>query len=360
MLNAFILLFAFILSYISILLVIKFSQRYGLYDTIDERKVHSGNVPRLGGLGVIIGFTVTIVLSICIKYYKVPYISNIWFLVGAGILIFWMGVWDDIKPWKAKYKLAVQCTAAIIVLAGNFKFTFISFSPFSSYLKLGWFAYPFTFIWIVGIINAINLIDGIDGLSGSITFLSLLMYTVLFYFYDNKITSFFCLILMCSIAGFLVFNLPFPRAKIFLGDGGSQFLGFTFGVLPLMKTTSSIEAITFPYTFVLLSIPILDTFAAIWRRAKEHKPLGTPDKLHIHHKLMLLGFSSRETLVILICIQLFLTILVTVASVLRGIIAFVLLLLAFSTVFLFFTFIHYAKERKLQLLQESEDNPENI
>lgn len=345
--NIALLLVSFAVSLLSIVGVLIVTHRFGIFDPTEDRKIHTGNIPRLGGIGIVLGFIAGLLLFYFFSRHGYKLNGNVLTLVTGSLLIFVMGVWDDIKPLKARKKLFVQCLAALIVLFGNFAFTRITFKPLNFAWDLGVLRYPLTFFWILGVTNALNLIDGLDGLAGSISFMASLSYALFFYKYGNEAAMIVCLILAVSISGFLFFNLPLPRAKIFMGDGGSQFLGFALAILPLMNDAKGFATIALPYAFAVLLIPIYDTIAAIWRRLREKRRLGSPDRFHLHHKLILMGFSVRQALAIILVFQLIIGILVGCSVWLRGLFASILLFTVFLLGILFFTVIHIRKEQIL-------------
>lgn len=339
---------SFIFSLISILCVLVVSRRFGLYDRIDERKVHTGNIPRLGGIGIFAGFVLGLVLFSIFSDYQAFSGQKIWYLIVGCAMIFVMGVWDDMKPWKARIKLLVQCVAAILVLVGGFAFNPITFGPLGLTLDFGIFRYLITFCWIIGVTNSINLIDGIDGLAGSVSTMVALTYALFFHQYGNDAAALVCLLLAVSIGGFLAFNLPFPKAKIFMGDGGSQFLGFILAVLPFINNSVGVATIALPYAAAVLIIPIFDTIAAIWRRLREGRRIDSPDRLHLHHKLMMMGFSKRQTLVVIMVFQLVISIFVACSVWIRGVFALVLLFTVYLMGILFFAVVHIRKKEILE------------
>lgn len=342
---------AFFSSVVSIFGVLKFSRHFGLYDSINERKIHSGSIPRLGGVGMILGFVIGLVIYALDRGGDNFLGIKIWNLIASCSLIFLMGVWDDMKPWRARYKLIIQVVAAFIILGADFTFHKISFSAIGLNLNLGLFRYVITFCWIIGVTNAVNLIDGIDGLAGSLSLMSALIFALFFGQYGNDGAVFICLLLAAAISGFLVFNLPFPRAKIFMGDGGSQFLGFILAVLPLLPDGNGGASISLPYAAAVLMIPLFDTIAALWRRTREHRSFFDADKFHLHHKLMMLGFTARGSLCILVVFQLIIGLLVATSSRIHGVLAFVLIFTVYLLGILFFTVIHIRKE---EILEKSE------
>ncbi len=334
------------ISSLAVYLTIMFSTKHELYDSVGGRKIHSGNVPRLGGLGFVIAF----VISILIFHFRFPKYnllqSNITFVIGASILIFIMGIFDDLKNWKAIFKFLVQCFAAFLVLFAGFKFTKVSFAPIGFYWQMGILSYPITFLWIIGITNAVNLLDGIDGQAGCLSGSLLISYSIVFWAAAvNPLMIYICVILVFVILGFLFFNLALPKAKIFMGDGGSQFLGFILAVFPLMKESSGVEAIRLPFAICFLMLPIFDVIAAVWRRKRDKKPISVGDKFHIHHKLMLIGFSPRGTLTIFMILQIIIDMFVTMSILLEGVMALVTLIGLMLVGILFFYLIHFEKQR---------------
>lgn len=338
----------FVISLVSILSVLIIASRLNLYDTIDERKIHEGNIPRLGGVGFVLAFIAGVTIFYFTEENTVRISKNIWYMVTGGLLIFAMGVWDDIRPWRARRKLLVQVLAAGLTLAGGFTFHKISFSSFGINWNLGLFRYPVTFLWIIGVTNAVNLIDGLDGLAGSIAVLVSLTYALFFYRYGNQQAMMLCLLVAVSVSGFLVYNLPFPRAKIFMGDGGSQYLGYILACLPLITNSAGLATISMPYAAAVLIIPIFDTFAALWRRKRDGMGFFDPDQFHLHHKLILIGFSKRQTLVLIMMFQLLLSIFIALAGWTGGLISSMLVLAVYLMGILFFTVIHIRKEGALE------------
>lgn len=341
------LIVAFLISTISMPLIIKISKKKNLFDRIDERKVHTGQVSRLGGIGITLGFS----LALAILFFGGKFSTiqqNIWYLLIAGICISAMGIIDDLKPLSAKLKLLIQVIAAVLVLIGGFKFTGIAISSVF-YLNFSFFSYIITFFWIIGVTNSYNLIDGIDGLCGGIASFACFTFAFIFFKSDNIAAIFICLSLASAVLGFLLFNWPLPKAKIFMGDGGSQFLGFVLAVLPLLSSKGSLPTISLPYAIAVLMIPIFDTIAAIWRRLREKRRFDSPDRFHIHHKLMLLGFSSRSTMVILYFLQAIICIFLASAFWLGGYVSVFILLADYLTGVLFFTIIHFGKKEALKV-----------
>jgi UDP-GlcNAc:undecaprenyl-phosphate GlcNAc-1-phosphate transferase len=179
-------------------------------------------------------------------------------------------------------------------------------------VELGILAYPFTILWMVGIANAINLVDGMDGLAGGIAGFAALAMGIIALLTGHFDTALIAFALLGGIIGFLFYNLP--PARIFMGDSGSLFIGFTLAIIPLLGISpdASTGSVLIPVT--LLTVPILDTLAAIIRRIKKKMPIIAPDKEHIHHKLLELGLTDKKILTIIYSICLYLSI-VSITSV---------------------------------------------
>ena len=338
-----------IMSAFFVYLMILFAKRHNLYDGVGGRKIHSGQVPRLGGVGFFFAF----ILSLCVIYFRFPGIITVDFqFIAVGVsasLIFLMGFLDDLKNWKAAPKFIVQLIAACIVVYAGFRFTRISFMPIGLFLPLGFFAYPLSVLWIAGVTNAVNLMDGIDGQVGCMSGSLLISYAILFSNDSPPQYSmlYLCVILTCALIGFLFFNLARPKAKIFMGDGGSQFLGFILAVLPLIPRHDGYETAAAPFAVLFLLLPIFDMIAAIWRRIRDNKPIREGDRFHLHHKLMLIGYSPRGALVTFMIFQIIIDLFVTLAIILQGVMALATLIGLVLIGVLFFTLIHFEKENHL-------------
>ena len=330
-------------------LVILFAKRHNLYDDIGGRKIHSGKIPRLGGVGFFFAF----VLSVFIIYFTFPgsivITRQFTAIIIGGCLIFFMGLWDDLKNWRAIHKLIIQLLAGCIVAYAGFRFTRISFTPAGLSIPFGIFAYPITVLWIAGLANAVNLMDGIDGQVGCLSVSLLISYILLFFKDSSPHFSMIhtCVILAATIIGFLFFNLSRPKAKIFMGDAGSQFLGFVLAILPLVPRNDGYETAAAPFAMLFLMLPIFDMIAAIWRRIRDKKPIREGDRMHLHHKLMLIGYSPRGALVTVMILQIIIDIFVTLAVMSQGLMALATLIGLLLVGILFFALIHIEKEKHL-------------
>ncbi|UTC67153.1 MULTISPECIES: MraY family glycosyltransferase [unclassified Treponema] len=323
-----------------------FSRKHNLYDKTGGRKIHSGNIPRIGGLG----FGLAYLISSLTVHFLFPHLRllhlNFFYIALGGVIIFAMGLWDDIKNWRAIFKLLVQSIAAVLVMYGGYTFKKISFGPIGFFWFMGPETYIITFLWIVGITNAVNLVDGIDGQAGCLGVSVLLTYAGIYYSAGiSHIIILRLLILIFAVIGFLFFNLSRPSAKIFMGDCGSQILGFVLAVLPLIPSPHGYEAAGLIFAALILMLPIFDTVAAIWRRIREKRPIGIGDRYHLHHKLMLMGFTPRGALGVFMIFQVIINLFAYMAIVLQGGHALIILIGLILVGILFFMLIHYEKER---------------
>lgn len=269
----------------------------------DNRRMHKKPIARLGGLAIISGFMVAIAFNILSSLFDKRSIFTIDKpLLGllAGILIIvTIGIIDDIKPLSAKIKLVFQLAAALVVVLSGTTIERLT-NPFSTYgiSDLSpYISYPLTIIWIVGITNAINLLDGLDGLAAgvsSIASLSLFFVSVIRGdVYSGVITA----VLAGSTLGFLPYN--FNPAKIFMGDSGAYFLGFTLSVISIQGTLKSYAAIAIAIPLLVLGLPLFDTTFAILRRVVKGKSIMEADRGHLHHRLIDMGLSHKQSVVVM-------------------------------------------------------------
>ena len=329
---------SFTLSFVAVALVLKLSHKKAWYDRVNSRKIHNGHIPRLGGIGFALVF-ILISAAICIVFGGVEPVLRYLPCFFALVFVLFFGVVDDFRPLKPRNKFIVQFVAAICVIVPGFIFRQVTFVDSGIFPVAIWYA--ITFIWIVGSTNAFNLIDGIDGLAGGLSGLIALFMGLIFFSFGITLKVLFCTAFVGVILGFLVFNAPFPRAKIFMGDGGSQFLGFLLALLPLSRESGSLETLPILYAAALFIIPFFDTFAAVWRRVRDGRKIVSPDKAHIHHKLMNLGLSVRGVDAVLYSLQIILGILTLFSIRLDGLFSVCVLGAAYLIGIMFFAIVHH-------------------
>ncbi|WP_047984697.1 glycosyltransferase family 4 protein [Ornithinibacillus californiensis] len=279
----------FIASIILTPYVKKLAIKVGAVDKPNYRKVHKQTMPRLGGLAIFLSFLIGVLLFI-------PDTIQAWPILLGGLIIVAVGVLDDIKELPAKSKLLGQLVAAVVTVAGGIQIDFITL-PNGNEIEFGYFAIPITIIWIVAITNAINLIDGLDGLAAGVSAIAVLTISGLAISMGDPLMALIGILLFGSTLGFLVFN--FYPAKIFMGDTGSLFLGYMISVIAVMGLFKNVAIFSLVVPIIILGVPILDTTFAIVRRIVKKQPLSAPDKFHLHHCLIKLGFTHRQTVIII-------------------------------------------------------------
>jgi UDP-GlcNAc:undecaprenyl-phosphate GlcNAc-1-phosphate transferase len=289
---------ALALNFILTPIVIRIAHKRGLFDVPNGRKIHTGPIPRLGGIGILISFLVSAVavpgvLTLLLPGYAYPYSTGHLAVLAAFCLICILGLVDDFRSLRARLKFLIQLCAGILVTVGGFKISSIGI-PGLGVLELGIFSYPLTVLWITGISNALNFIDGMDGFAGEITGFASLSMGILFIFHGMAVPALLSVALLGCAVSFLAFNVP--PARIFMGDCGAYLFGFTLSVLPLLGTGGTQTLSIASAALIMLTIPIIDTAYAIVRRIKKGQSPLNPDKEHIHHKLMDLGLREWSIL----------------------------------------------------------------
>lgn len=300
-------LLACFLSLILTPLVIWLCHRNGWFDRLDPRKIHSGKIPRLGGLAIFISFALAFVaislLGVGDRNGQ-TWTGQFLPVTLAIIAVFTTGLVDDFRPVRARYKFLVQIGAAIVVVSAGFYFRHLIL-PFPPHrVDFGLLSYPISVIWIVGITNAINMIDGMDGLSGGISMIAAGVYGMIYAGLGEQVPGLLAFCLAGAVIGYLFFNQP--PARIFLGDAGAYFVGFVLAVLPLLHMSHHSSSFGIIGAITVLVVPVFDVFAAIWRRLRDKRSVMDPDRNHLHHKLIALGFSTRQILAIVYASGLFL------------------------------------------------------
>ena len=256
-----------------------------IVDMPNARKVHTAPTPRVGGIAIYLGFVAgALLLGV--------YTRQVAAVLVAGSVVFLTGFIDDYKDISPKFKLAGQFVAALILVAAGFSIRFIS-NPFTgSTVSLGVLGIPITVLWLVGVSNAVNLIDGMDGLAGGVSAIAAVATAIVCLSQGELVAAALAGILAASALGFLPWN--FHPAKTFMGDCGALFMGFILGTLALMGLCKGATAISVFIPFLILGVPVFDTFCAIIRRLFLHKPIFEADKMHLHQVLLSLGLGQRQ------------------------------------------------------------------
>ena len=303
-------LLAFIVTFMATPYTIKIAKKVGAVDIPkDKRRMHKKVMPKFGGPAVILGFLVSVIYLLIVM--SIEYTINLFGieqygkkLLGMLLGIIIIGVTciiDDIKTIKPLQKLSGQLLAAIVVVLFGIRIDDIVPAFFTTDISQEIFSIILTIGWIVGVTNAINLIDGLDGLSSGISVISSISLLVIFVLNGSPMVA---ILLITALAGALVGFLPFnfSPAKTFIGDTGSNFLGFSLSIISIlgMAKTYTMAVIVLP--LIVLGLPIFDTIWAIIRRiikGKSIKAIFKADKGHMHHRLIAKGFSQKQAVLIL-------------------------------------------------------------
>lgn len=285
--------------------VILLAAKTGAMDAPDARKVHKKPIPRIGGLGIYAAFMVTIVSLLNVVDVTDDVMFELTGLIIGGSLIVLVGIIDDYKNLPAKVKLVGQIIAAAVLVIGfDVHIDFITDpfgDPLSDYIYTEALAIPLTIFWIVGITNTINLIDGLDGLAAGVSVIASITIFLVAMQQEIFLVATLTAALAGSALGFLYYN--FNPARIFMGDSGSLFLGFMLAGISVIGAVKCATTIALIVPILALGLPILDTTFAIVRRYRGGVPIFKPDKGHLHHRLLDLGFSQRQAVLLMYVIS---------------------------------------------------------
>lgn len=322
---------AFLISFASTPMVIALAHKINALDVPkDARRVHKKPIPLIGGLAIFYGFLVAVLSFATIDY------ETMGILLGAVIVVT-AGVIDDMSDMKAVVKLMFQIVAAAVVIYSGVRIEHFA-NPFSrwigpEYIILNyWISVVISMIWIVGISNAVNLIDGLDGLAVGVSSISAMSLLALTLITENLNVAILTAAVAGAAFGFLPYN--FNPAKIFMGDTGALFLGFILACISIQGVLKLSAIISFAIPILVLGLPIFDTLFAIFRRILTGRSPMSPDRGHLHHRLIDMGFSQKKTVAILYTMTAALCLTAVVISI-KGYVRGLLLILAVLFIILF-------------------------
>lgn len=285
---------AFVLAFALTPFVKRLAYKIGAVDVPkDSRRMHKTPKARLGGLAIFLGFLV----SVCIFTDMPKTVHGI--LLGSVVIVV-LGMFDDINPLSAKFKFVIQILAAIIPVSFGVVIERLSVPAFISetgVFELGWLGYPLTVLWIVAVTNALNLIDGLDGLAIGVATISSITLLCISLLLGNSLVVVLTAALSGACLGFFPYN--FNPAKLFMGDTGALFLGFTLSTISVLGLFKGYAIISVAIPLLILALPIFDTSFAILRRIKNHQPIMAPDRGHLHHKLIDHGLSQKQAVAVI-------------------------------------------------------------
>ena len=272
----------------------RFAEKVGAIDVPrDNRRVHDHPIPRMGGLAIFIGFVLSLI-------FFVPMSTKVLGLLVGSVIIAVMGGVDDIVSLNPWVKLAGQIVAALVAIRCGLVFDVISnpniFAE-ETYIEIGWLSIPLTMLWIVGCTNAVNLIDGLDGLAVGVSAISSMTMLIVSLFVSEPEVSIILAALTGACRGFMPYNLN--PAKIFMGDVGSQLLGFVLSTASIMGLFKLHAIITFFVPLLALALPLADTIFAFFRRILHGQSPFKADKGHFHHRLLAMGLNQKQVVAVL-------------------------------------------------------------
>ena len=337
---------AFIITFIATPFVKNLAFKIGAVDIPkDNRRMHKKPTARLGGLAIFLGFIISIII------FSKPSTEMTGMLIGCCVIVI-LGVFDDIYTLSAKLKLVVQIVAALCPVLAGVKIDFIRVPSMISeygYVGLGWLAIPITLIWIVGITNAVNLLDGLDGLACGVSTISSVTLLVIAIIVGEGDVAFITSALAGACFGFLPYN--FNPAKLFMGDTGALFLGFILSTVSVQGLFKGYAIISIAAPLLILGLPIFDTLSAILRRLKNHQPIMSPDRGHLHHRLIDAGFSQKQAVltIYLLCIVLCIAAIALIAT---GAVSWWVFLAVIAGLILFLKFT----PKIIEILSDKEDH----
>jgi len=273
---------------------------FGIYDKPDVRKVHASAVPRIGGVAIFLSATILTITALFLDnsigeaFRRVQ--TQVATLLAAGTFIFLVGLIDDLRGMRVRYKLLAQVCAAVAVCIAGIRIDMLNIANLFT-LHFGWLSYVITIFWIVSITNAVNLIDGLDGLAAGISAVVCIVIAIFAFEIGRPLMVVLMLALLGSLCGFLFFN--FNPARIFMGDCGSMFLGFVLASSSVLCATKSRTIIALALPTLALGLPIFDTIFTMLRRYLNRWGIMSPDRGHLHHILLDMGLRHRHVVIIM-------------------------------------------------------------
>lgn len=290
---------AFALGLVLTIPVIRLAHSRGFVDAPGLRKVHRDPIPNIGGVAIWAAVWLAVIASVALS----PFLRNAllgegwsWLALACGaMMVFGMGLIDDLRGMQATKKLSVQIAAALLLCMAGVRIDSIDLG--FAVVEFGVMSWPITILWIAGVTNAVNLIDGLDGLAGGICAIgagALALYALLI---GNPVVAGVMIALLGATSGFLIFNLH--PARIFLGDSGSYFLGFLISTAGIMAMRANHSPIGLGVTILALSVPLFDTAFSMLRRLLQRRSMFAPDRNHIHHALLRRGLGHSQAVRVL-------------------------------------------------------------
>lgn len=268
------------------------ARKIGAIDYPGERRVHSKPIPRLGGVAMYLSFVIAVL------YLLPPPLTReiIGLLVGATLILL-LGIYDDVKGVSPRVKLAGQLLAASVLVFFGYNMKELNIPGFPEPLKLGAWGTVLVIFWVVSLVNTVNISDGLDGLAAGVCFGACLVLLWSALKIGQQTEAYMLAALAGACLGFLFFN--FHPAKVFMGDSGSMFLGFTLAALSVSGLLKTPVLLSLVLPLLALGMPIFDITFAVIRRAFKGQPISLADRGHLHHRLLDLGLTHRQAVLTL-------------------------------------------------------------
>lgn len=291
---------AAVLSLGATVLAIWLAPRIGAVDQPGLRKAHTSPTPRIGGLAILVAVIAAVSCAVAldgtIREQARRNFVQIAALLGGATFMLCVGLVDDIRGLRARQKLVAQVAAAAALCAMGIRIESLGVKGLFQ-IEFGWLSWPMTILWIVGITNSVNLIDGLDGLAAGISAIACAVVAVIALQAQHTMVAVVMFAALGGLTGFLFFN--YNPAKVFLGDCGSLFLGFLLAGASVISSTKIPTAIGLGLPLLAMGVPVFDALFSMVRRALERRSMFSPDRRHIHHRLMAMGLRQRHIVLVL-------------------------------------------------------------
>jgi UDP-GlcNAc:undecaprenyl-phosphate/decaprenyl-phosphate GlcNAc-1-phosphate transferase len=339
---------AFVITFFAIPVIINIAKSKKLFDEPDERKVHKTVIPTLGGVGIFAGYIVAMLMCVPNDILLAYDLTRLKYFAAASIVIFFLGLKDDIMILSASKKFIGQLIAAgIIMRFGNIYLN--DMHGFLGITTIPYYASVFlTIFTIIVITNSFNLIDGVDGLAGSLGLITSLTFGVYFYLATEYTYAVMAFSLSGGIIGFLIYN--YSPAKIFMGDTGSLLIGLVNSILVIKfinlagSENSNFYLHASPAIgYAILSVPLFDTLRVFGLRILDRRSPFSPDRIHVHHYLLDLGFSHKQ--IVATCVSTTL-LFVTTAYLCRDLDTTIIIAILLGMSFALIGIIYYYRQKK--------------
>jgi len=281
----------------------KLALKFGIVEKSNPRKSHKRVITCLGGVAIYAGFIISLV---CASFIFLRDLNSFFFrsligLFSGASVILVLGLIDDTYGTSAPLKVGLQIVAALVTSAiFGIKITYLIL-PILGKVDFGVLSIPITLIWVVGLTNALNWVDGLDGLAAGMTSIACVSLLIIGWRGGELVSAVIITALLGTTLGFLKYN--FPPAKVFMGDTGSNFLGFVLANVAIMGSLKSAAVLSLMIPILILGVPIFDTLFSVWRRIRLSKSPITPDRDHFHYRLIKLGLTHRQAVLVIYSIS---------------------------------------------------------